>query len=40
MSIHATNNLTTNIIDPTHLRQELVKIQSKLILTLALPEDP
>ena len=40
MSVHATNKLTPNIIDPTHLRQELIKIQSKLIPTLALPEDP
>ena len=40
MSIHATNKLAPNIIDPTHLRQELIKIQSKLIPTLALPEDP
>ena len=40
MSIHATNKLTPNIIDPTHLRQELIKIQSTLIPTLALPEDP
>ena len=40
MSIHATNKLTPNIIDPSHLRQELIKIQSKLIPTLALPEDP
>ena len=35
MSIHATNKVTPNIIDPTHLRQELLKIQSKLIQTLA-----
>ena len=40
MSIHTTNKLTPNIIDPTHLRQELIKIQSKLIPTLASPEDP
>ena len=40
MSIHATNELTPNIIDPTHLRQEPIKIQSKCIPTLALPEDP
>ena len=35
MSIHTTNKLTANIIDPTCLRQELIKIQSKLIPTLA-----
>ena len=40
MTIHATNKLTPNIIDPTHLRQELIKIQGKCISTLALPEDP
>ena len=40
MSIYATNKLTTYIIDPTHLRQELIKIQGKLIPTLTLPEDP
>ena len=40
MSIHVTNKLTPNIIDPTHLRQVLIKIQNKLIPTLALPEDP
>ena len=40
MSIHTTNKLTPNIIDPTHLRQELIKIQGKCISTLALPEDP
>ena len=40
MSIHATNKLTPNIIDPTHLTQELIKIQGKLIPTLTLPEDP
>ena len=39
MSIHTTNRLTPNIIDPTHLREELIKIQGKLIPTLALPED-
>ena len=27
-------------MDPTHLRQELIKIQGKLIPTIALPEDP
>ena len=26
MSIHTTNKLTPNIIDPTHLRQEIIKI--------------
>ena len=36
MSIHATNKLTPNIIDPAHLRQELIKIKSQLIPTLAL----
>ena len=40
MSIHTTNKLTPNINDPTHLRQELIKIQGKLIPTLASPEDP
>ena len=40
MSIHATNKLTPNIVDPTDLRQKLIKIQSKLIPTVALPEDP
>ena len=40
MSIHATNKLNPNIIDPTHLKQELIKIQARLIPTLALPEDP
>ena len=40
MSIHASNKLTPNIIDPAHLRQELIKIQGKLIPTLALTEDP
>ena len=40
MSIHATNKPTLNIIDPTHLRQELIKIKGKLIPTLALPGDP
>ena len=40
MSIHAINKLTPNIIDPTHLRQEPIRIQSKCIPTLALPEDP
>ena len=39
MSIHVTNKLTPSIIDPTHLRQELIKIQGKLFPTLALPED-
>ena len=37
MSMHATNKLTPTIIDPTNLRQELIKIQGK---HLALPEDP
>ena len=40
MSIHDTNKLTPIIVDPTHMRQELIKIQSKLIPTLAIPEDP
>ena len=40
MSIHVTNKLTPNIIDPTPLRQELIKIQGKLIPTVASPEDP
>ena len=35
MSIHATNKLTPNKIDPTYLRQELIEIESKLIPTLA-----
>ena len=40
MSIHATNQLTLIIVVPTHLRQELIKIQGKLIPTVTLPEDP
>ena len=40
MSIYATNKLTPNIIDQTHLRQELIKIQGKLIPTLALTTRP
>ena len=40
MSIDATNKLTPNIIDPTHLKQDLIKIQGKLVPTLALSEDP
>ena len=39
MTIHATNKLIPNVIDPTHLRQEPIKIKDKLIPTLALPED-
>ena len=40
ISIHTTNKLTPNIIDQTHLRQELIKIQGKPIPTVALPADP
>jgi hypothetical protein len=40
LNIHSSNKLTTDIIDPTHLAAELVKIQSLLPDTLSLPENP
>ena len=35
-----TGKLTSKIIDPVHLRQELVKIQKQLPPLIHLPEDP
>ena len=40
LNIHTTGKLTTDILDPTHLRQELLKIQKQLPDTLSLPDDP
>ena len=40
MSIHVTNKLTPYVFDQTHVKQELIKIQSKHIPILALLEDP
>ena len=40
LETHITGRLTSKIIDPVHLRQELVKIQKQLPPLIHLPEDP
>ena len=40
LDIHSTGKMTTTITDPTHLRQELLKIHKQLPVRLSLPEDP
>ena len=40
LETHITGKLTSKIIDPAHLRQELVKIQKQLPPLIHLPEDP
>ena len=40
LNVHATGGLNTDIIDPTHLRGELLNIGKQLPVRLSLPEDP
>lgn len=40
LSVHSTGKLNAEIIDPTHLKIELIKIQKLLPDRLSLPEDP
>ena len=40
LNIHSTGRLTPTIIDPTHLRQVLLKVHKQLPASLSLPEDP
>ena len=40
LNIHTTGRLNPNIIDPIHLRQELIKINKQLPTQLSLPENP
>ena len=40
LETHITDKLTSTIIDPVHLRQELIKIQKQLPPLIHLPEDP
>ena len=40
LSIHTTGRLYPNIIDPIHLRKELIKINKQLPTQLSLPENP
>ena len=40
LETHITGKLTSKIIDPVHLRQELIKIQKQLPPLIHLPEDP
>ena len=40
LKIHITGKLTPSIIDPVHLRQELLQINKQLPARLSLPEDP
>ena len=40
LNIHSTGRLNPNIIDPIHLRQELIKINKQLPIQLSLPENP
>ena len=40
LNIHSTGRLNPNIIDPIHLRQELIKINKQLPTQLSLPENP
>ena len=39
LNIHSTGKLTPNIIDPVHLRRELIKINKQLLQQLELPEN-
>ena len=39
LNIHSTGRLNPNIIDPIHLRQELIKINKQLPTQLSLPEN-
>ena len=40
LNINSTGRLNSNIIDPIHLRQELIKINKQLPTQLSLPENP
>ena len=40
LNIHITGKLTPSIIDPMHLRQELLRINKQLPTRLSLPKDP
>ena len=40
LSIHSTGRLNPNIIDPIHLREELIKINKQLSPQLSLPKNP
>ena len=40
LNIHTTGRLNPDIIDPIHLRQELIKINKQLPTQLSLPENP
>ena len=40
LNMHSTGRLNPNIIDPIHLRQELVKIIKQLPTQISLPENP
>ena len=40
LNIHSTGKVNPNIIDPIHLRQELIRIHKLLPTQLSLPENP
>ena len=40
LNIHNTGRLNPNIIDPKHLRQELIEINKQFTTQLSLPENP
>ena len=40
LNIHSTGRLNPKIIDPIHLRKELIKINKQLPTQLSLPENP
>ena len=40
LDVHSTGKLTPVLVDPYHLRKELIKINKQLPTSLSLPEDP
>ena len=40
LDVHSTGKLTPVLVDPNHLRMELIKINKQLPTSLSLPEDP
>ena len=40
LDVHSTGKLTPVLVDPHHLRKELIKINKQLPTSLSLPEDP
>ena len=40
LDVHSTGKLTSVLVEPHHLRKELIKINKQLPTSLSLPEDP